>query len=176
MASKRRLGKTLTDLFADIEANKSLETLIPTTPSEEMDGDTAGLNEDFSLIPGKREYRRTEYDTTPEFVEDAKPPKDNYGQGPTRSTRVAVHRFVPNMLERAGVVTAQSTGTVYVKFQPHMNGSRPNDVWKYKNVPESVYNAFATSNSKGRFINQFLNSYPKGRISTREDRRNTQDF
>lgn len=176
MASKKRLKRGITDLFANIEANKSLESLIPTSVPEETGDETPGLPDDFRLIPGEREYRRTEYDTSPEFVEDAKPPKYNYGQGPSRSTRVAVHKFVPNLMERAGVTTPQSMGTVYVKFQPHMNGSHANDIWKYKNVPESVYQSFANNNSKGRFIREVLDIYPKGRISTREDRRNTQDF
>lgn len=176
MAPRPRLRRNLSDLFADIDANKSLDQLIPAPTTDPEDHDS-GLPDDFQLIPGaKREYRTTFPEVPTEYVEDAKPPKDNYGQGPRRSTRVAVHKFVPNKLERAGVVTAQTLGTVYVRFQPHINGKHGNDVWRYKNVPKSIYDTFANSNSKGRFINTHLNAYPKGRISSREDRFHTEDF
>ncbi len=176
MAPRPRLKRSLTDLLADIDANKSLENIIPSPladPEEHGDGD---LNGEFQLIPGKREYRTTFPEVPTEYVEDAKPPKDNYGQGPRRSTRVAVHKFVPNKLEQAGVVTPQTLGSVYVRFQPHINGKHGNDIWRYKNVPKTVYDSFANSNSKGRFINTHLNGYPKGRISSREDRFHTEDF
>jgi hypothetical protein len=76
------------------------------------------------------------------------------------------------LLGRAGVnnKSANNLGTVYVKF--HKRG----DTYKYSHVPESVYNSFANSNSKGRFINDFLNSYKYGRIGSRDDRYHTGDF
>lgn len=176
MASKKRLGRSLTDLLADIDnrTSRGLEALIPTVdPGEHEAPGVFG-----ELLPGFFERDKGEFvtETPPEFVEDAKPPKDNYGQGPSRSTRVAVHKFVPNLVTRAGVPNPENMGTVYVKFQPHMNGSHANDVWFYKNVPYNVYEDFSNSTSKGRFINQFLNSYPKGRTKSREDRYHTKDF
>lgn len=151
-------------------------------PSQRPQGtsDYGSLNEDFVLIP--REEGDEEFDEEPaidydtQYVVDAKPPKDNYGQGPSRSTRVAFHKFVPNLMGRAGIKGGSTLGTVYVRFQPNMQGKRANDVYKYKNVPENVYNQFAQSNSKGRFINTFLNNYPYSRTSTREDRYHVQDF
>lgn len=180
MASKRRLGKSLTDLLSQIEDNKStLDWIIPQSDATDVDTESEGLAEGWGgLVPGaKREYRQRLGELPSEYVEDAKPPKDNYGQGPSRSTRVAVHKFVPNMLGRAmGEMTPQTLGTVYVKFQPHLNGKHGNDIYRYNNVPKNVYDMFANSNSKGAFINTHLNAYPYRRINSREDRANTEDF
>ncbi len=109
---------------------------------------------------------------------DARPPENNYGQGPDRSTRVASHKFVPYpaekqyLMDKAGLSNnaVNELGTVYVKF--HKRG----DVYKYNHVPQSVYNSFANSTSKGRFINDFLNSYKYGRIGSRSDRNNADDL
>jgi isoleucyl-tRNA synthetase len=63
-----------------------------------------------------------------------------------------------------------TTKTVYVKF------NKRGDIYRYNHVPESIYNNFANSNSKGRFINDFLNSYRYSRIGSRDDNYHTQDF
>ena len=117
-------------------------------------------------------------DYNTQYVGDARPPEDNYGQGPDLSTRVAAHKFIPHEAEkqyltnRAGLtnIPKNTLGTVYVKF--HKRG----DIYKYSHVPESVYNSFANSTSKGRFINQYLNNYKYGRIGSRDDRYHTEDF
>lgn len=177
MASKRRLGRTLTDLLAEenrISQNRQLSQVIPTEDPE--DHGSGEANSQFELIPGaSREWRKSNAEPT-EFVEDAKPPKYNYGQGPTRSTRVAAHKFVPNLTARADIPGIEVMGTVYVRFQPNMQGKRANDIWEYRNVPKSVYDMFSESTSKGRFINTHLNAFPKGRISSREARFHVQDF
>lgn len=181
MAAKRRMGRTLSDIIAEenrINASRALNQLIPTQdPERHGEGEQGELNTQFELIPGAgtREWRKDNAEPT-EFVEDAKPPKYNYNQGPTRSTRVAAHKFVPNLVARAGLPNIEVMGTVYVKFQPNMQGKRANDVWEYRNVPKSIYDMFADSTSKGRFINSHLNAFPKGRISSREARFHVQDF
>lgn len=40
--------------------------------------------------------------------------------------------------------------------------------WVYQNVPEEVYEMFLTSSSKGRFINDVLNTYPYRRAGANE--------
>lgn len=195
MAPRKRLGRSpLTDLLAEegrIGANREMRQLIPqSTPDREVEESHLPQFEMFGKprVPRGNPMEIGEnggltIDYTTQTVIDAKPPKDNYGQGPGRSTRVASHKFVPHspdrgyLIEKAGVATHTNTlGTVYVKFQPHLNGSRANDVYKYSHVPESVYNNFANSNSKGRFINQFLNNYKYGRIGSRDDMLHTQDL
>lgn len=185
MATKKRsgLGKSLSQILAEegrIDRARADSQIIPTSLPEE--GQAYGeMQEDFVLIPrieGDEEFDEEipEFDYSVDFVGDARPPRDNYGQGPGRSTRVAAHKFVPSLMTRAGIVGGNTLGTVYVKFQPKMNGTRANDIYRYKNVPESVYQQFAQSNSKGKFINTFLNSYPYSRITTREDRFHAKDL
>jgi hypothetical protein len=183
MATRKKigLGKSLSQIMAEgsrIDRARADSQIIPSQLPENID-DYGTLNEDFVLIPreeGDEEFEEANIDFDTQFVIDAKPPKDNYGLGPDRSTRVAAHKFVPSLLSRAGVKSGTTLGTVYVKFQPNMQGKRANDIYRYKNVPENVYEQFAQSNSKGRFINNFLNSYPYSRITTREDRYHAQDF
>lgn len=189
MAAKKRLGRGLTDILAEegrIGASREMRQLIPVdTPTDNQDNNLP----EFGMFGQPRTRQRSteedagelygvnvSFDT--QFVGDARPPKDNYGQGPDRSTRVASHKFVPHpkeqqyLLDKAGIRrnAVEQLGTVYVKF--HKYG----DVWKYKNVPASVYTSFSTSNSKGRFINQYLNHYSKGRAGSRDDRNNTDDI
>lgn len=185
MATKKRsgLGKSLSEILAEegrIDRARADSQIIPTRLPEE--GQSYGqMQEDFVLIPrieGDEEFEEdvSEFDYEADFVGDARPPKDNYGQGPGRSTRVAAHKFVPSLMGRAGIAGGNTLGTVYIKFQPKMNGTRANDIYRYKNVPENLYQQFSQSNSKGRFINQFLNSYPYSRITTREDRFHAKDL
>jgi hypothetical protein len=188
MAPKRRLGKSFTDLQAEsnrISANQSLSQLIPT---EELPGFVESVLPSFDMYGAPIVTEREEVgsfsggsvDYSTQFVEDASPPKDNYGQGPSRSTRVAAHKFVPHereresLMEKAGARGPTNTlGTVYVKFQ---RPGRMGQVWKYEHVPESIYDSFSNSTSKGRYINQQLNTFKKGPIGTRNDRARTQDF
>lgn len=186
---KKRLGRGLTDILAEegrIGANRDLRQLIPTGTPDREEEDHLPPFEMFGSPRVKSENLPTEgeeggmsinYDTY--YVADARPPEDNYGQGPDRSTRVASHKFVPNpaekqyLMARSGVnpqYGSNTLGTVYVKF--HKRG----DIYRYNHVPESIYNNFANSNSKGRFINDFLNSYRYSRIGSRDDNYHTQDF
>lgn len=94
---------------------------------------------------------------------DLWPDKSNYYQGPSRSTRVSKHRFVP---ENSGSSIIPSTnGTVFVKFtnmRKRADGStyiRRENVYAYFNVPHSVYKSFTTTGSKGQFINHTMNNY-----------------
>lgn len=179
MATKRRLGRTLSDLLAEenrIDANRALNQLIPATDPESHGGEDGTVGSQFEIIPGAEKEWRKDSGRPVEFVEDAKPPKYNYGQGPERSTRVAAHKFVPNLTARAGIPGIEVMGTVYVRFQPNMQGKRANDMWEYRNVPQSIYDDFSNSNSKGRFINTHLNSYPKGRVKSRDGRFHIQDL
>jgi hypothetical protein len=188
MAAKKRLGRGLNDILAEegrIGSNREMRQLIPLeSPTQDPD-DHLPPFEMFgsprvrdTTVPTSGEVGGVDIDYDTQYVGDARPPKDNYGQGPGLSTRVSAHKFVPNpaeqsyLLDRAGVSSksANTLGTVYVKF--HKRG----DTYKYSHVPESVYNSFSNSNSKGRFINQFLNSYKYGRIGSRDDRFHTGDF
>lgn len=184
MASRKRsgLGKSLSQIMAEegrIDRARAESQIIPAQRPQGTD-DYGSLNEDFVLIPREEGDEEPEdsisIDFGVEFVVDAKPPKDNYGQGPGKSTRVAAHKFVPSLSKRAGVKGGSTLGTVYVKFQPKMNGTRANDIYRYRSVPESVYQQFAQSNSKGRFIKDFLDAYPYSRINTREDRYHARDL
>lgn len=188
MAPKKRLGKSFSEIQAEsnrISANRSLSQLIPT---EEVAGFIDSVLPSFDMYGAPIATTREEVgsfsggsvDYSTQFVDDASPPKDNYGQGPSRSTRVAAHKFVPHsperesLMEKAGARGPTNTlGTVYVKFQ---RSGRLGQVWKYEHVPESVYDSFANSTSKGRFINQQLNSFRKGPAGTRNDFARTQDF
>jgi hypothetical protein len=190
MAAKKKtgLGRGLTNILAEegrIGSNREMRQLIPLEPPSEEPEDhlqpfnmfgSPRVRDTPTLDAGEVGGLNVDYNT--QYVGDARPPKDNYGQGPDRSTRVASHKFVPHpaeqkyLLNRAGVTNnaVNTLGTVYVKF--HKRG----DTYKYSHVPESVYNSFANSTSKGRFINQFLNSYKYGRIGSRDDRFHTGDF
>jgi hypothetical protein len=190
MAAKKKpgLGKGLNSILAEegrIGSNREMRQLIPLEAPTQDPDDHLPPFEMFgsprvrdTKTPDSGEVGGVDVDYNTQYVGDARPPEDNYGQGPSRSTRVAAHKFVPNpaeqkyLLGRAGVSSksANNLGTVYVKF--HKRG----DTYKYSHVPESVYNSFANSNSKGRFINDFLNSYKYGRIGSRDDRYHTGDF
>lgn len=189
MAKKRSgLGKSYSEILAEegrIAVNRSLSQLIPQdVPDDEEDGTLSEFNmfgepRRSPVAPEIGETGNVEVDYSTYFVEDARPPEDNYGQGPDRSTRVAAHKFVPLNPEkqfggvgvRSGLRQGQETlGTVYVKFQKKGN------VYKYHYVPETVYKMFSESTSKGRFINQFLNNYSYGPVGTRNDIEQTRDF
>ena len=54
---------------------------------------------------------------------------------------------------QAAAVLGIRYGTVYVKFQNNGN------IYRYDSVPDHLYQNFRNSNSKGKFINKFLNNY-----------------
>lgn len=92
---------------------------------------------------------------------DLWPSKKHYYQGPTKSTRVSRHRFIP---ERKGLTGI--TGTMYVEFtNMKPNGTiRRTNVYKYNKVPYPVYKDFTNSTSKGQFINRITPVYNYERI------------
>lgn len=112
------------------------------TPTEELSQD---INEQYNVLLDTQEVIP---------LEDLWPDKSNYGFGPMYSTRVVKHRFVPNPREDGGARLNRlipGLGTVYIKFQ------KRGDVYAYYNVPLNVYEDFARSSSKGKFINE---NYP----------------
>lgn len=64
----------------------------------------------------------------------------------------------------AGAIMAgQRYGTLFVRFWKYKDsGGTP---WKYMNVPQQVYEAFAASPSKGQYINSVLNKFPYSRAT-----------
>lgn len=82
-----------------------------------------------------------------EEVQQLEDKPENYGFGPKFSTRVARHLFVPNDPNSLNRLIP-GPGTVYVQFHKY------NDVYAYYNVPFNIYQDFARSTSKGRFINE----------------------
>lgn len=93
---------------------------------------------------------------------DLWPDKSNYYQGPSRSTRVSKHRFVPYDTDS---LIPSTDGTMFVEFtnmRKRADGStyiRRTNVYAYFNVPYSVYKSFTTTGSKGQFINKIDKIY-----------------
>lgn len=98
--------------------------------------------------------------------------KENYGKGPTKSTRVGAHKFVPSSRSDSlfGPALAPNSGTVYVRFnrpsRSQIEAGHDVVIYRYKNVPVAVYESFRNNFSKGAFINNPLNSYKDGIVST----------
>lgn len=79
---------------------------------------------------------------------------NNYGQGPSASTRLCSHKFIVDqpMMDLYGA----KMGYALVRF--HKHGRNGTD-YVYGPMDVGVYEAFARSNSKGHFINTTLNGY-----------------
>jgi hypothetical protein len=77
---------------------------------------------------------------------------------PSESSRVRAFRFVTSA-NPGEEVLGDRYGTIFVRFIKY------DTPWKYTNVPLSVYEAFASTRSKGKFINSVLNNYPYGRAT-----------
>jgi hypothetical protein len=92
---------------------------------------------------------------------------ENYGRGPTKSTRVIAHKFVPGSRSTDQTLgrTVINSGTVYVKFARPSKQQGGDATYKYTNVPVATYESFRGANSKGRFINNPLESYGYSRVS-----------
>lgn len=90
---------------------------------------------------------------------------ENFGKGPTKSTRVMGHKFVPGSRSVDTLLGRETinSGTVYVRFvrpsRPQVAAGLEPTVYKYTNVPVAVYEGFRNSGSKGRYINVSLNSH-----------------
>jgi hypothetical protein len=96
---------------------------------------------------------------------------ENYGRGPSKSTRVASHKFVPGQRTRVTVGMNEfigkeqiNTGTVYVKFARPSKQQNGDATYKYSNVPVAIYESFRGANSKGRFINNPLDAYSPTKV------------
>lgn len=91
---------------------------------------------------------------------------DNYGRGPSKSTRVSSHKFVPGSKTTDQFLghTVINSGTVYVKFARPSKQQSGDATYKYTNVPVAVYEQFRGSNSKGRFINNPLDSFGYSKV------------
>lgn len=87
----------------------------------------------------------------------------NYGKGPVNSTRVMAHKFVPTITETttngAKEVVA---GDVFVRFARPSRKQPDPIIYQYSNVPVKVYEAFTSTDSKGRFINSTLDAMKVG--------------
>jgi hypothetical protein len=87
-------------------------------------------------------------------------PNTTYYHPPDESSRVEAFRYVAT----GGIPGAIGFyGTLFVRFIKH------GTPWKYLNVPEHIYQAFASAQSKGRYINSVLNNYPNSRASGDEE-------
>jgi hypothetical protein len=172
MPRKPGLGKRWDDVNS--RTSRISEGLIPTSVPPE-DYEPEDIYEDYVVIP-RADRNRPQVEIPNDFssideavyeaytnIEWVTPDDDpsNYGQGPNRSTRVKAHKFVPYgplmnraMGNQAAVSAGIKFGTVYVRFQNN------NNIYRYDHVPDHIYQSFRNSNSKGKFINDFLNNYP----------------
>jgi hypothetical protein len=91
---------------------------------------------------------------------------ENYGRGPSKSTRVSSHKFVPGSktTDQALGRAVINSGTVYVKFARPSKLQGGDATYKYSNVPVATYESFRSANSKGRFINNPLESYGYSKV------------
>lgn len=146
MATKKRgLGNVGRDRFRrsweDIENDEPVEpNWLTGQEYEDFEEGRIGSDVEYNQLMSVEDVLRL----------DDKP--ENYGFGPKFSTRVKRHLFVPdnpNDLNRL----IPGLGTVYVHFHKY------DDVEAYYSVPFNVYQDFARSTSKGRFINHTLNGY-----------------
>lgn len=95
---------------------------------------------------------------------------ENYGRGPNKSTRVVAHKFVPGAKVNDQFLGRDviNSGTVYVKFARPSKQQGGDATYKYTNVPVATYESFRGSASKGRFINNPLNSHSPRKVSPGE--------
>jgi hypothetical protein len=99
-------------------------------------------------------------------------PGNNHGSN--ESSRVSGYKFVNYNSEdiddedrrttgAGAIMSGQRYGTLFVRFWKYKDsGGTP---WKYMNVPQQVYEAFAVSPSKGQYINSVLNKFPYSRAT-----------
>jgi hypothetical protein len=87
-------------------------------------------------------------------------PNTTYYHAADESSRVEAFRYVAM---EGGPGAVGYNGTLFVRFIKH------GTPWKYLNVPEHIYQAFASAQSKGRYINSVLNNFPNSRASGDEE-------
>lgn len=167
----RGLGRSLSDILADSgEPEVRSGADVQYGPGQQMLG---GLNALFpsggSRDPNEQEGylgRTLDADFGPYNVDLA----DEYFQGPTRSTRVAAHQFVPvdkDWQRRGGYDANTLRGHIYVRFQRRTgdkSGTQPGDLWKYGECSLSDYRSFRETYSKGRAVRN-LEAYGHSRAT-----------
>jgi hypothetical protein len=87
-------------------------------------------------------------------------PNTTYYHASDESSRVEAFRYV------ATEGTSGAIGYNGILFVRFIKNGTP---WKYLNVPEHVYQSFASAQSKGRYINSVLNNFPNSRASGDEE-------
>lgn len=155
----RGLGRSLSDILASSAEPESRPAAdVQYGPGKQMLG---GLN---ALIPsGGAGAEDAEEDylgkpSDPDFGPYTVDLAPEYFQGPTRSTRVAGHQFVPvdeSWRQRGGYDANTLRGHIYVRFQRKTgdsSGTQPGDLWKYGECSLSDYRSFRETYSKGRAI------------------------
>lgn len=120
--------------------------------NNEVDDQSAGIpqrGDPLGKTPGGiRSLISTGDDFGPYFVDKA----DTYYQGPSRSTRVAAHQFIPIANDVADDVLGdqflywQIRGFIYVRFH------KKNTLWRYGPCSLHDYRIFRESASKGRSV------------------------
>jgi hypothetical protein len=88
-------------------------------------------------------------------------PNTTYYHPPDESSRVESFRFVAKEGQPGAV---GYNGILFVRF---IKNGTP---WKYLNVPEHIYQSFASAQSKGRYINSVLNNFPNSRAAPDEEK------
>lgn len=99
-------------------------------------------------------------------------PATTYQHPPSESSRVQAYKYVryndgsiseeDRRTGMGAIIGGTIYGTLFVRF------ARAQTPWKYMNVPQNIYEAFASSQSKGRFINSTLNSFPYSKATPDE--------
>ena len=120
------------------------------TQFEDVDEPSSSTRMPQSRMP--RAYgRRKKLETPYVFVQDQE--TDPWPWVPVASTRISQMRYDPG------------NDQVHVIFSKNGVG------WVYENVPIGVYQAFADSPSKGRFITTVLDQYPYRKATPMETSR-----
>lgn len=156
---KRGLGPGGRNIFDDQEGDLYGSRRLPTGSRP------YGAIGAYVLMPGATDFG-------PYELQEA----DTYYQGPTRSTRVRAHQFVPDDLEivdqvrqatESGVLSQRQLydfnimGKIYVRF------FKNNSLWRYgvyTPIPLAEYRNFRNSVSKGKSV-RYLEGYGHGAAS-----------
>lgn len=157
-AGRKSLTERINESMAEIDAQR--EKVRQTIQGKSVPGG-AQVDERGRAVVDEGTGREISREDLPLFstvhvAQIANKPDDpnNYGQGPSASTRLCSHKFVVDqpMMDLYGA----KMGYALVRF--HKPGRKGTD-WVYGPMDVSVYEAFARSNSKGHFINTTLNGY-----------------
>lgn len=153
-------ARNLSQLLAEAEQEINRPVNKYDITYDTTDDGAGGLQ--FTATNGLRSVIPSGDDFGPYFVSQAA----QYYQGPTASTRVAAHMFIPlqdNWMRRLemGLDDANTLrGNIYVRFQRRTKESpeddvsgKPGNLWKYGPCSLSDYRRFREAASKGRAVN-----------------------